>query len=170
MTQVDASIFSLMQEETPFKSYKKTILAKVYVNIIDPFTGKPAGLIVEGNPTGPTAEDCIIDVWDQKGDSFFRAANKKQFQKGNIIEYKRKKGKAEKSVNEVTDEELETILNSKFFAFQKSLNLFTAVAPVFRLLEKAKELEKTEKYISNIESKLSELQLEEFPTDKSEEE
>lgn len=165
MTQVD-NIYLRMQEGEPFKSYKKTILAKVYLNILDPFTRKPMGLIVEGNPTGNTKEDCIVDVWDEMEDSYFQTHNKKQFQKGNVIEYQRKKAKKEKSVNEVTDEDLEKILSSKFFAFQKSVNEFTSVAPIFRLLEKSKELEKSEKYQQVIENKLSELQLEDFqPTE-----
>lgn len=170
MTQaVDTRIYSLMQTDEPFKSYKKTILARLQVFLINPFTRNIESMIVEGNPHGDTAEDCIIDVWDEMEDAYFTKANRVHFQDGSLIPYKRKAKKKEKSVNEVTDEELEKILHMKYFGFKKRIHDFTAVAPVFRALEMAKEADISDKYVTEIENKLSELQLKEYPVTEEEE-
>lgn len=158
----DVQTYSLMQTGTPYKSYIKTILGKIYITVLDPFSSRPEGMIIEGNPKGNTKEDCIIDIWDEKGNAYFVRANKRHFEMGNLIEYKRKQAKPEKSANEITDEELEEILNSKFFTLQNKLNKFTSVAPVFRMLDMAQELEKSEKIIKTIEAKLSEIQSNEY--------
>jgi len=44
------SVYSLMQTGKPYKSYIKTVLGKVYVNVWDSFENKKVGLIIEGIP------------------------------------------------------------------------------------------------------------------------
>lgn len=156
------SIYSLMQTGKPYKSYIKTILGKLYVNIWDSFTNKPIGVIIQGDPKNPDNESCIIDVWNEQEDVYLKRANKRHFETGYLVEYKRKEVEKEKSPNELTDEELDTLLNSKFLSLQNAVNKMTSVSPVFRLLQMAREQEKSEKIIKFLEGKLSSLQLEEY--------
>ena len=71
-------------------------------------------------------------------------------------------------MNELSDEELDSLLNAKFFSIQKKVNEMTSVAPVFRLIERAKELEKSEKLISMLQLKLAELQEKEYSSQDNE--
>lgn len=154
-------VYSLMQTGTPFHSYIKTILGKIYLNIWDSFNNKPVGIILTGNP-GANPEGCIVDTWNEKEDLFFKRSNKRHFETGFLISYTRPQTIVEKSPNEFTDEELINLLNSRFMTLQHAVNKMTSVAPVFRITELARKLEKSEKIIKFLEGKQSELQLKEY--------
>jgi hypothetical protein len=160
---MDTSTYGLMQTDDPFKSYTKTILAKVFVNVLNPFTGEVEGIILVGNPK-EHIRTAIVDIWTEKGDSYFRNANQKHFEDGTIIPYTKEKTEPteEEHLNTLSDEEIEVLLKSKFFTLSNAVSKMTAVAPVYRTLEMAKELEKSEKIIKFLEGKISELQMKEY--------
>ena len=162
------SVYSLMQTGTPYKSYIKTILGKLYVNIWDSFTNKPIGIIIQGNPKTEDIESCIVDVWSEQEDVYLKRTNKRHFDTGYLIEYKRIEKTKEKSPNDLTDDELNSLLNSKFLTLQSAVNKMTSVAPIFRMIEMAKEQEKSQKIITFLEGKLSAIQLQEYKTEEEE--
>jgi len=150
-------IYSAMQVGKPYKSYRKTILGKVYVTILDPFTQEtPIGIHLEGEPT--TDERAIVDIWSEKEDVFFKRMNKRHFETGNLIPYIREEKEAKRTVENSTDEELKALINKPFLSLQAVLNKTNSEALVFRILTLAKELEKSDKIIKAIESRLSEIQ------------
>jgi hypothetical protein len=159
----DAQVFSAMQTGNPFRTYKKTILGKVYVKILDPFraeSGAQADLILSGDPK-KNHEGCFIDVWTEKEDVYLRRMNAPHFKEGILIPFDRSKNPAESNVNPynvMTDEELFELLNSPFFKLQNAYNKMTSQAPVLRLLDMAEHEEKSEKIINALRGRLSELQ------------
>jgi hypothetical protein len=169
MNSITSETFSLMQAGKPYKSYIKTILGQVYLKVLNPFSEQPEGRIVQGNPSTSDKEDCIVDVWSEKEDMYFKRANKRHFETGTIIQYERKPQEPKpKEVKEYSDEELKVLLNSKFIALQSAVNKLDTIPPVYRLLTLAKEEEKSEKYIKFLEGKLSELQKSEYPEETNE--
>jgi len=165
MAGKDFEVFSAMQEGTPLKRYIKTILGKVYVTVLNPFSGEPEGVILQGDPRKASElEKIVVNIWDIKQDLFFRRMNRNHFESGNIREYGLESVEPPVSVNEITDEEVLDVLNKPFLALKNKLEKFTAVAPVFRLLSKAEELEKSEKILSAIRARMSELELTGTPT------
>jgi len=154
--EIQLKMFAAMQLEKPFKTYRKTILGRVSVNYIEPFSGKPSGIILMGNPK--TDEGARIDTWTEVDDSFFRKMNKRQFEVGNILEMERVEEVKERTIESFSDEELTKIINSKYFTLEATLNKITSVAVLFRMVELAKELEKSDKIMKAFESKISELQ------------
>lgn len=162
---VSSEIYSAMQTETPYKSYKKVILGKVYVTVWNEFEDKPEGLIVKGNPRGKEQESCIIDIWSEKGDMFFRRANKRLLEHGEIIEFKRKISAPiieESPYAQAKDEELVELLSKRYLQLASILNKIEDVAPLYRLKALAEELDKSEKTVELIKSRLAEVQEEEF--------
>ena len=160
----DQEVFKAMQEGEPLKRYKKTILGKVHVVILNPFSDEPEGIIMKGDPSKASDYmDYIIEIWTPKADIFFRRMNRKHFDSGRLVESS-KAPEVKATPNNITDEFIDEILEMKFFAFKKQLDLLTAEAPIFRLLNRARELDKSEKIIKYLEEKLSEIQLENFPT------
>lgn len=150
-------VFSAMQTEAPYKTYKKTILGKVYVVTIDPFSGQPIGVMLHGDPKkGDT--DAYIDMWSVQDDMFFKKANRVHFERGVIIESERKvEPVKENSYEQATDEELTGILKLKFLALQSKLNKITSTAVLFRLLGIAEELEKSAAIMNAIKARLADL-------------
>jgi len=149
-------VFSNMQTGKPFKSYKKTILAKIYVQVLDPFSETPVGLILETNPKFPGKD--IVDIWSEKEDVFFRRANRRQFDEGNIIVYAHPdETEQEPKIESYSDEKLTEIVNSKFLSLQSILNKVETEAVLHRMITIAKEQEKSVKIIGAIESRLSEI-------------
>ena len=160
-TSQDRNLAGSMHGGVPFKSYTKTILGRIYLEVWDTFENKPIGLIIEGDPRRGD-ETCIVDVWSEEEDYFFRNKNKEQLKSGNVIVYQRKEAVVERSVEEYTDDELKEIINSKFFTLQKVLNNTDSVAVLFRIKNLAQEMEKSDKLVKAIEARISEVQTEEF--------
>jgi len=155
--------FEFKADQKPYASYIKTTLGKVYVKVLNPFTGQPDDLILEGKNT----ESCIVDVWDVKGDMYFKKANAYHFEKGFLMPHVRKETipSDEEIYNTLPEEELTRLLKEKFFVLQSAVNKMTSVAPIFRLLEIAKALEKSDKIIKFLEGKLAELQMKEYSSE-----
>ena len=147
---------------TVYKSYIKTILGALYINTLDDFN-KPIGIIVKGDPRGKDRQNCIIDTYNDTEDLYFKRNNRKHFEQGYLIEYERKETDVPvESSNIFTDEQLITIINSRFLSLQSAVNKMTSVSPVSRLIGLAREYEKSEKIISFLERRLSEIQESEF--------
>jgi hypothetical protein len=156
-------VFSAMQEGKPYKRYIKTVLGKVFVTILNPFSGKPEGVILAGRPQDEKSRDeIVVNVWTAKEDVFFKRMNKAHFQSGNIRELAEEVQVVEKaSPNEISEDEIFDLLNKPFLALKNKLERFTSVAPVFRVLAKAEELEKSEKILEAIRARVAELEVQE---------
>lgn len=159
-TNSESAVFSAMQTEKPYKSYRKTVLGQVYVKILNPFnTNEPQGLILSGEDN--TADAAIVQVWTPKEDQFIKTMNKKHFERGYLVPYKEPEVREiskEEEFNTLTDEELKKLLKSKWFSLQAATNNMTSEAPLYRLLKFAEEAEKSEKIINLIKGRLSEVQ------------
>jgi len=156
----ERELYAAMSEGKPLKRYIKTILGKVYVTTLNPFDGKPQPIELYGEPKARNGR-AIIAIWSTKEDMFFKEMNKAHFKAGNLrlLEKKETKEKEPKSVNEISDAEIEEILNKPFLALKNKLNKFTSPAPVYRFLMKAEEMEKSEKIADAIKARLSELEV-----------
>jgi len=156
MIENSREVFSNMQTGKPYKSYKKTILAKIYVQVLDPFLETPMGLILETNSKFPEKE--IVDIWSEKEDVFFKRTNKRQFDEGNLIVYvKPLEENKEPKIESYSDEQLTEIVNSKFLTLQSILNKVETETVLLRMIALAKTEEKSVKIIGAIEARLSEI-------------
>jgi len=151
------TLYSAMQEGTPLKSYIKTILGKVYIEVLDPFSDQPMGKILEGDPK-KFEKGTIYDVWTTRQEVFLRNRNESQFSNGILVEYVRSNAPREKTIEESTDSELSEIINSKYLGLQAKLNKIVSIPVLFRMVSLAHELDKSDKIIGAIEARLSELQ------------
>ena len=158
MNQPNYEIFANMQEGKPLKSYKKTIKAKVYVQVLDPISRLPVGRILFSDARNP--DEAIVDVWSIEEDLFFKRTNKHQLDIGNIIEHVRTEEETNKepTIESYSDEKLTEVVNSKFLALQAVLNKVESEAPLLRMLDIATKEEKSEKIINAIKARLSEIQ------------
>jgi len=152
----DYSIFSAMQTGEPLARYEKTILGKVSVIALDPFSDKPVGVILEGQAG---EEKSFIDIWSDKALSFFQKINKPHINAGRLIRTATAERIEKASPNQLSDEEIDDILNSPFLTLKSKLDGFTDVAPALRILNRARDLDKSEKIIKHIEKRLAELEL-----------
>lgn len=156
-----SEVFSAMQTGKPFKSYIKTILGKVCVTVWNTFKEEPENIILEGDPK-KTESGTSVDVWSDKEDLFFRNMNRNHFQTGTIIEFTHLTEPAAPRIEDATDEELKVILNKKFLGLQADLNKIESIPVMYRLLNLARDLDKSEKITKVLEGRLSELQIQEF--------
>ena len=141
MSDTDSStIYSAMQTDNPFKTYRKVQPSKLEVKYLDPFKGTMATVILQG-------KNDHIDVWSEKEDAFLKRMNAYHIEKGNLIPTNRKATPPPEinKFNVLTDEELFDLLGSPFYKLQQALNKMTSQAPVFRLLTIAEQEEKSER-------------------------
>lgn len=146
---------------TPYKSYIKTILGKVFVTALDPVTGEKTGVLLKGDPS-KKADEAIVDTWDEKSDLYFRRANKRHFTTGMIREFTRTVVEEERQIEQYSDEELAEIINSKFLAFKATLDKTESIAVLYRMEKVASDLEKSDKILEVIRKRISEVQLQEY--------
>ncbi len=169
-TNNDPKIYSAMQTGTPHKSYQKTILGKAAVTFWDSFNNIPAYLILEGDPK-KTEDGTVVDVWNEMEDVFFHKMNRSHFQSGILREVVRSDAPKEERIEDSTDEQLSELLKGKFFSIQNKLNKIESEAVVSRILNLARDEEKSEKLIKAIEARLTEIQQAEYePEEDSEDE
>lgn len=151
----DPKVFAQIQTGTPVATYKKTILGKVFVTVYDPFTRMPVGTLLEGEKGSETE---MIDVWSDAEDLFFKRNNKKALDTGMVIKVTREEKESPKTIEQYSDDELRAVINVTYLAFQKTLSRITSEAVLFRMLDLVTELEKSEKFLTAIKSKLAEVQ------------
>ena len=161
---INSKVYAAMQTGKPYKTYKKTILGKASVKILNPFSQKPEEVILQGNPK-KNEEGCFVDVWSEMEDVFLKRSNVSHIKRGVLIPFDRESTKLEPDVNKynvLTDEELYDLLSNPFFKLQNALNKMTSPAPVYRLLSLAEEEEKSVKIVNAIKGRLAEIQEQEF--------
>lgn len=150
-------VYDAMQENKPFKSYIKTILGKVFINVLDSFTDQPMGLMLVGDPH-KFEESSIINVWNAKEDMFLRTKNQSTFARNVLVEYNRPTVEQPKLIDDSTDEELEALLELKFLSLQSKLNQIRTPEVLKRLKSIAESVGKSDKLIRAITARLSEVQ------------
>jgi hypothetical protein len=163
-TALNSAMFSNMQTGKPLVTYKKTILAKVYVTTLNPFSNEPEGIILEGNPETNDL-GTMIDIWNDTQLAFFKRMNRKLLEQGLLLAFDKPENIAEMDIEKYADspdEELEKILKSPYYSIVSALNATTSEAVVGRFLLLARKLEKSEKIIKVIEARLAELQSTEY--------
>lgn len=155
-------VYSAMEQDRPFACYIKTILGKVAVTVWDNILEKPVEVILVGNPRNKD-EGCIVKVWNNKEDSFFKRMNVNHFKKGFIIPYAMPEvTEVQTTIEQATDEELAKIINSKYLALVNKLNTIESVAVLFRMKNLAEEMEKSEKITKAIQARISDVQAKEY--------
>lgn len=160
-------LFSAMNTGTPFKSYKKAILARVFVYYWDSFREEPSSTLLTGDPRR-NDESCIIDVWSEQEDVFFKRMNRAHLSNGTLLPYQRPvEIEHVRTFEESTDEELTTFLGSKYFTIQNKLNHVNTLPVLFRLVEIARQHDKSEKIIKLIEGRIAEIQSAEYAPERS---
>jgi hypothetical protein len=156
----DANVYSAMQKDAPYATYKKVILGKASVKVINPFSENPEEHILEGNP-GKNDDGCFVDVWSVEGDMFFQKQNALLLKQGVLVKFDREQNPLVAEVNEyniMDDEQLFELLEAPFFTLRAALEKMDSEAPVQRLLVIAEEEELSEKKIKHVKSRLQELQ------------
>jgi hypothetical protein len=157
---IDLSMYAAMQVGKPVKTYKKTILGQVYCTILDPFSNEPKGILLTGDPKR-NEESTMIDVWNEIQDLFFRRTNKRSLETGMIIESARKEDSAilkPEPYATASDAELDEVLQQKYYTILSALNKCTNTTVLTRFLERARAIEKSEKIINTIISRISEIE------------
>jgi len=154
----DYDIFAAMQEgKEPLARYRKTIVGKVHVVALNPFSEEPEGVLLEGN-----GDKSYIELWDTKQLVFFERMNKSHLDAGRIVKMEKLPEPPPPSPNILTDDEIDKLLEGKFLTLRKRLDAFTDTAPILRLLNRARELEKSEKIIKHLEERISQIELEKY--------
>jgi hypothetical protein len=142
-------------EETPYKSYTKTITASVYVVLWNEVERKEETRILKGKAKTETA---VVNVYSKQEDLFFRRKNNRHFVKGNIIEFTPVIVEEVRTFEQSTDEELKDLLNASYKKLEHQLNATSSVAVLNRLKNLAEEIEKSPKILDKISTRIAEVQ------------
>ena len=159
---ISPDAFSKMQTGDPVAVYKKEILGKVEVSVVNPFNGVPEPLILEGDPQKNDPR-CFAEVWSQMEEVFFERQNKPLFKQGYIVKMKetvkpKEKEDLAKSYEHFTREYIEELVTAPWMKLQKELKEIESEPILFRIITIAEELERPEKTMINLRKRLTEVQ------------
>lgn len=151
--EADYSVYAAMQTGEPIARFKKTIVGKVHVVALNPFSGMPEGILLEGND-----DKSYIEIYDTKALAFFKKLNKPHFDAGRLQEMK-SVPTLQVSPNVISDEEIDTLLTGQFMTLKHRVDKFTSTAPLLRILNRARELDKSERLINFLEKRMADLDI-----------
>ncbi len=158
----EREVFSAMAEGKPLLTYIKTIVGKVHLTVLDPYSGKPVPVVLQGSPAANNPK-AVVQVWSSKDNNFFKQMNSEHLAAGILkpLSQVEEVARTEEvpSPNTISDDEITDILNKPFLALKNKLNSFTAPAPVYRFERMAENMEKSEKILEAIRARASELEL-----------
>ena len=120
-------------------------------------TPTPEGIILSGDPNKDDVSS-MYDVFSEQEDYFFKKMNRRHFEDGTLVEHTKAEQPRERTVEEFSDDELRAILGKPFQSLQQTLNKTKSVATIYRIQSLARDMEKSEKVMKHIESRLSEVQ------------
>lgn len=159
-TQVDSRVFSKMQKGNPLRTYKKEIRGQLLIRILNPFNPTIVEeLILQGNPGDLGNKKQFIDLWTEEEVAFFEVSNEEAIKEGRVILWtKEVPREIEKSINNLSDEEIEELVNSPFIKLKNTVGKMTSEAAVHRVIRKAEEVERPEKTMLFLRETLAKLQ------------
>jgi hypothetical protein len=151
-------VFEAMQEDRPpYASYVKTIIGGVVVRFLDPIRMMPDERILVGIPGEAEEDEIVIKVWSRAEDVYLRKNNKLHFEAGRLIPYT-KEQKLVTTVNQISDEDIELILQKPFFTLKNKLEEFTSPTPVRRFLAAAERMNRPVGTVDYIKKCLAEME------------
>lgn len=124
----------------PAKVYRKVIVGKVCVKMLDPFSGQSTEVLIEGDPKTTSPADLEISLWTSPEVRFFEKLNRGLIENGSLVVAE---GKTEDPVdftNALSDEELEALVTDRFFTFKKALLEITSETTAQRILKAAERM------------------------------
>lgn len=151
-------VFAAMQTEPPLASFRKTILGKVHVNILDPFTDTPTAIILSGRPNDESAS---VSVWTEKQLAYFLKLNRYHLQRDILVRVSENEAPAKEKKEffaDATDEDIVLLVHEKWQGLDKKLNKITSVSMLERILKTAIKEERGEKIVGLITKRISDVQ------------
>ena len=155
----DFDLYSRMQSGKPLAVYKKKILGKLNVRVLNPFDQKPMHTILQGDPRKKNCPKCFVELWTDKELMYFLRSNRIHLDGGNLIEYtKTLSSKIERTVNNLSDEEIESLVKAPFLKLKKTVEKMTSIAAVSRVVDTAETAGRPEKTMLYLRERLSLMQ------------
>jgi hypothetical protein len=155
---MDMKVFNDMQTGKPFATYRKTTLGKVFVNVLSSFPPyAKEGLMLVGEPNSETAK---VNLWSEMEEAFFKRVNSRALETGVVIKVKVEEVAvdAPKTIEQFSDEELVKVLSQHYTKLQETVSGIKSEAVLQRLLQLAKDNDKSTKTVEALVAKLSALQ------------
>jgi len=148
----------VMQEGKPYATYKKTVLGRVLVRLLDPIRLIETEVVLSGDPND-NPESAIVSVWSSSEDKYLQRNNKPHLESGMLIPCEPAEMEIS-NLNQISDEDVEEILSQPYFTLKNRLSTFTSTVPVRRFLIMAEKMNRPIKTIDYIKEVLSGMETE----------
>jgi len=145
-----------LQEGKPYATYKKTVLGRIVVRLLDPIRLIAIEEVLSGDPED-NPDTAIVSVWSPSEDKYLKRNNKLHLESGMLIPCESSELEIA-TLNQVSDEEIEEILSKPFLALKNKLETFTSTVPVRRFLLMAEKMNRPIKTVDHIKQVLSEME------------
>ncbi len=167
MAETSYDVFNKMSTGEPYRTYRKTHLARLRVKVLNPFDGTPYEEFLEGNPQDAACQKCYVDLWDEKELMYFKRSNSIHLESGALVEAPRPVTEVKQSFNNLSDAELKELVEGKYFGLKAAVEKMTSEEALARTLLLAEECSRPEKTLNFIRERLALLQSGELDADNS---
>lgn len=150
-----------MHEGKPYATYKKTVLGRVVVRLLDPIRLIEIEEVLSGDPND-NPESAVVNVWSSSEDKYLKRNNKPHLEDGTLIPCEPSDMEID-DLNQISDEDVEELLSQPFFSMKNRLDTFTSTVPVRRFLHMAEKMNRPVKTLDYIKQVLSGMEIEPEP-------
>lgn len=151
-------IMKAQEMGTPLAVYRKTILGKVVVRILDPFSGKPNDVLIHGEPGKTANDDLEVCLWTPVEIKFFEKYNKSLIEKGSVVLVGQKSENTIDRTNSLNDQEITDLLSGNYAQLKSTVNQLTSETTLQRVLRIATEMNRPAKTIQMLQERIEEVQ------------
>jgi len=156
-----SAIMLAQDKGEPERVYRKAIVGRVVARVIDPFSGGRADVLIQGVPGKEDNSNLEISLWTPFEVKYFEQYNKGLIENGSLVLVGSRSEFEVSHANALSDEQLEEVAKSPYFSLLKTLKEITSETTLQRLLQTAKDMNRTSKTLQTIQLRLEEIQQQE---------
>lgn len=138
--------------------YRKAIMGKVCVKLLDQYTGKQVEVLLVGEPGKALVEDLEVSLYTPMEVSYFERQNRSLIERGTLILVSEKGVTPLSLENAISDERITELLTGTFAALASEVKKISSVTTLNRMLKAAEELNRPVKTVNLIKAQIEKIQ------------
>ena len=138
--------------------YRKAIVGKVCVKLLDQYTGKQVEVLLTGEPGKALMEDIEVSLYTKMEVNYFERQNRGLIERGSLILVSEEGNTPVRMENAISDEQITELLTGTYTVLAAAIKKISSVTTLNRILKVAEDLNRLIKTINLIKSQIEKVQ------------
>lgn len=153
-----AEILRAQQNGAPLVTYRKAIMGRLVVRVLDPYRGIGSEVMLQGDPRKTEPTELEVSLYTPLEVKYFEKYNRTLIEKGSLVPVSSAAELLVNRVNALSDEEIDTLVTASYFTLTSKLAEVTSEVTLQRILEAAERLNRPAKTLNTIKARIATVQ------------